>query len=130
MGLVALDMIARLHPGHQLLEEEVLVIVTGHIEIAVPRVVGVRTAGIRHNNDHRTYLACSQQFISHLAELSIVVPGAVIVAQTMKQIEHGIGGETAIVKGVGSIDIILHPLVHDSAVEAVGPDHSLTVQAP
>jgi hypothetical protein len=57
VALISDDPVLFLDGGQKLPEKEILVAPAGHVEVAVPDVAGIGTAGVGHDDDHFAGLA-------------------------------------------------------------------------
>ena len=85
--LVAVDLVAEFDRGDELLEEEILVGMAGHVEIAVPVVVDVGVAGVGHDDDHRHDFAAGGEFVHHIFHMTRGRPVLVGAVQAVKEVD-------------------------------------------
>ena len=112
-----------LHRRDKFLEEKVFVRPARHVEIAVPLVVHVGMAGIRHKNNHLACLAGTHQFVGDRFHPALLRPVFVGSIQAVQQIDRRVAVRP-LGKAVGQIDIVLDRCVQNLAPEAVRYDFS------
>ena len=112
-----------LHRRDKFLEEKVFVRPARHVEIAVPLVVHVGMAGIRHKNNHLACLAGTHQFVGDRFHPALLRPVFVGSIQAVQQIDRRVAVRP-FGKPVRQIDIVLDRCVQNLAPEAVRYDFS------
>jgi len=96
-----------------------------HVEIAVPVVVYVRVAGVRHHDDHGLAFARGDEFVHHVLHVSGRRPVYVRTVQSVKEIDHGIGFLRRGVVAFRQIQVVRHLFAEDGALHAVRADLAL-----
>ena len=102
----------------QFLEEEVLVVPSGHVEVTVPVVVGVRMTGIRHDDDHLRRFSRPDQFVQHQFHPAFILPVLVCPIQAVQQIDDRVLF-AGFFETVRKVNIVLDFGSEDAAVQAV-----------
>ena len=112
-----------LHRRDKFLEEKVFVRPARHVEIAVPLIVHVGMAGVRHEHDHLAGFAGADEFIDHRFHPALLRPVPVRAVQAVQQIDRRIAVRP-FGKPVRQIDIVLDRRIQNLAPEAVRYDFS------
>jgi len=123
--LVGLDPVAGLERGHELLEEEVLVGTSGHVEIAVPIVVDVGVACVGHDDHRRHDFTAGDEFIDHILHVARRRPVHIGAVQAMEQVDDRIQPVTRGVVAGGIVHIDIDSLAEELAVHGIGTDLAL-----
>ena len=113
------DAVLLLHLRHELIEEEVLIVPSFHIEVATRRIVHIGASRIGHHYHHLVGLARGYQLVGHKVHATLVQPGGVVIAQAMQEIHDGIHA-FGLAEAIGQIHVVLHPCTQHLALDRIG----------
>ena len=125
MLLVAVDLVAGLDRGDQLFEEEILVRMAGHVEVAVPVVVDVGIAGVGHDDDHRHDLAAGDEFVHHVLHMARGRPILIGAVQAVEEVDDRVLDVRGGVEAGGQVHVYVDRTAEEGTVHPVGQDDTL-----
>ena len=98
---VAHNTVLAFDKGDELGVEEFLVGPAIHVEVAVPDVLRVGAACVRHDDNHGADFTRAHQFVGNLVDAALLHPCGVSVGEAVQQVEHGVLGIGVLLKAEG-----------------------------
>ena len=113
--LVSYDPVFLFDGREELLEEEILIVPSRHVEISVPDIMGIGVSGIRHYDYHLLRLSAGDKLVCNKLHRAVPCPGLVSVAESVEQIDDRVL-PVGLVEAAGEIYIVFDIRAEDPAM--------------